>query len=161
MEMILQSRKERWKLFAVVIEYVILTLFSTSMIYSKLHLILCHFIVLIACKVDGLLQYSWWIILSPLWILSLQLPIHISRIVLITSKGEGEEEDGQQHVRQLQTGYTTTLVILLIAEEILIVLWMEGVSQIQLFLIFIPLYLGSVLQLIKELCLYVTNPVNR
>ena len=96
-----------------------------------------------------------------MWILSLQLPFHISCIVLIASKEEEEKEDEQQHARQLQTGYSMTLVILFVAEEILVVLWMEGVIHNQLFLIFSPLYLGSTLQLIKELRLYVLNHVDR
>lgn len=150
--MVHQGRKERWIIFAFSVVFITAALISTSSSsdFSSL-------LVLIACKIDRILQQPWWIVLSPIWSLSILLLIIVSCIISIASKGMLIENQEQQRYRKLRTGYATSILVIVIIIEVLWFLWIEDILQTYLLVVFIPMYIWAVFYIVKMVILYLPS----
>ena len=148
--MVHQGRKERWSIFACSVVFIITALVSSGISTSFL-----SSIVLIACKIDRILQQPWWIVLSPLWSMSIILLIVVSCMISIASKGMLVENQEQKRFRKLRTGYATSILLIAIITEILWFLWMEDILETYLLVVFIPMYIWALFYIVKMILLYI------
>ena len=147
--MVHQGRKERWIIFACSVVFIITALVSSS--YSTA---LSSHLVLIACKIDRILQQPWWIVLSPIWSMSIILLIVVSCMISIASRGMLVENQDQQRFRKLRTGYATSILLIAIITEVLWFLWIEDILQTYLLVVFIPMYIWALFYIVKMILLY-------
>lgn len=98
-------------------------------------------IVVVGCKLDGLLRVPWWIVLSPLWFISTVLfSVDLwnrLRILLRRTKQKGQRTNW----------IVSTLYGSVVLFETLWILWLDGIGNISLLTAFSPLCIWSMVYL--------------
>lgn len=116
--------------------------------------------VLISCKLDGFILQPWYIVLSPLWIVSIVFLIILSLFILISSEGMVKEDDQQRYYRRLRTGYAISSLFVAVLVEILSILWLEGILNTFVIVVLTPYYLWTLFYISKLVILYTVDPIN-
>lgn len=114
--------------------------------------------VLISCKLDGFIQQPWYIVLSPLWSVSIVFLIILSIFILISSEGMVKEDEQQRYYRKLRTGYAISSLFVAVLVEILSILWLEGILNTFVIIVLIPYYIWTLFYISKLVILYLTCP---
>lgn len=94
-------------------------------------------VVIIGCKLDGLLRLPWWIVLSPMWLatavlISVHCWKHFSCKTLWRRKREQQND-----------GTVLTLLGSIVLFEGMWILWLDGIRNIQLLIVVSPLCIWS------------------
>lgn len=115
--------------------------------------------VLISCKLDGFILQPWYIVLSPLWIVSIVFLVILSIFIIISSEGMVKEDEQQRYYRKLRTGYAVSSLLVAVLVEILSILWLEGILNTFVIIVLIPYYCWTLFYISKLVILYSTCPL--
>ena len=113
--------------------------------------------VLISCKLDGFILQPWYIVLSPLWIVSIVFLVILSIFIIISSEGMVKEDEQQRYYRKLRTGYAVSSLLVAVLVEILSILWLEGILNTFVIIVLIPYYCWTLFYISKLVILYSTR----
>lgn len=113
--------------------------------------------VLVSCKLDGFILQPWYIVLSPLWIVSIVFLVILSIFIIISSEGMVKEDEQQRYYRKLRTGYAVSSLLVAVLVEILSILWLEGILNTFVIIVLIPYYCWTLFYISKLVILYSTR----
>ena len=111
----------------------------------------------VPCKLDGFILQPWYIVLSPLWIVSIVFLVILSIFIIISSEGMVKEDEQQRYYRKLRTGYAVSSLLVAVLVEILSILWLEGILNTFVIIVLIPYYCWTLFYISKLVILYSTR----
>lgn len=115
--------------------------------------------VLISCKLDGFILQPWYIVLSPLWIVSIVFLVILTIFIIISSEGMVKEDEQQRYYRKLRTGYAISTLLVAVLVEILSILWLEGILNTFVIIVLTPYYCWTLFYISKLVILYSSCPL--